>query len=87
MGIGIGIGLGLSKLRYALIALRDSDISVNEVEDDASNGSSTGLTAFLRGTDETVTYSIVSQTISGAFEINSSTGAVTVLDNTKLTTL
>jgi hypothetical protein len=71
----------------ALTQLLDTDLTVNTASVAGNNGDTAGVTILLQGTLEPVTYSIVSQSVTGAFQIDPVTGIVTIADITKLPTL
>jgi hypothetical protein len=63
----------------------DSNGATNTVAEGAANGSTVGVTAFSTDVNGPgVTYSLVGDSSSGGFTINSTTGVVTVADGTKL---
>ena len=65
----------------------DTDSDANTLAEDVANGASAEITASATdadGTTNTVTYAINSQSCSGAFAINSGTGAVTVADTSAI---
>ena len=65
----------------------DTDSNANEVAENAVTGASAHITASASdadGTNNAVTYSMHSQSCTGAFAIDSSTGAVTVADSSVL---
>ncbi|MCJ8328115.1 MAG: Ig-like domain-containing protein, partial [Campylobacterales bacterium] len=66
-------------------SITDINTNTNLVYENAENGDTVGVTALARDldTDDTVTYTL-SDNADGRFTIDSSTGVVTVLDDTKL---
>ncbi len=71
---------------FAITAVTDSDNATNEVLENASVGTSVGVTAFADDEDSTnsdVTYSL-SDDADGAFTIDVNSGEVTVADPSKL---
>ncbi len=67
-------------------SLMDSNVADNEIAENASNGDTVGVTALASdddATNNTITYSLDDNS-GGRFTIDSSTGVVTVADNTLL---
>ena len=65
----------------------DSDGDTNTLAEDVSNGASAEITASASdadGSTNTVSYAITAQSCSGAFEIDSSSGAITVADTSAI---
>ncbi|MFY9477244.1 MAG: cadherin domain-containing protein [Aquabacterium sp.] len=71
---------------YDVGAVSDIDATPDQVAENATNGSTVGITARAvdaDGTNNTVTYTL-SDDAGGRFTINATTGVVTVLDGSKL---
>jgi large repetitive protein len=63
----------------------DSDGTINQVSQNAPDGTYTGLTASSTDVNgPAVTYSLVGDTSGGGFTVDASTGKVTVADSTKI---
>ena len=65
----------------------DSDNDANTVAENSAATTTVGVTAAASdsdGTTNTITYAITAQSCSGVFAVHSSTGVVTVTDNTNL---
>ncbi len=63
----------------------DSDGTINQISQNAPNGTYTGLTASSTDVNgPAVTYSLVGDTSGGGFTVDPATGAVTVADSTKV---
>ena len=69
------------------VYITDTNASANAVDEGATNGTVLPITLAVVNPPDGVTYSnwqITSQSVSGAFTINSSTGAITVADGSLL---
>ncbi|WP_420797151.1 cadherin repeat domain-containing protein [Aquabacterium soli] len=79
--------VGISDVNeFAVGAVNDSNAAANQVAENATNGSTVGITAQAvdpDGSDNTVTY-LLYDNAGGRFTIDASTGVVTVLDGSKL---
>ena len=67
-------------------AVTDSDVAVNEVDENATNGTVVGVTALAAdndATNNTISYSL-DDDVGGRFAIDGVTGIVTVADGTQL---
>ena len=66
-------------------AVSDSNVAVNSVSESAANGTAVGVTALATDADatDTVTYSL-SDNAGGRFQIDSTTGVISVADNSLL---
>ncbi len=70
---------------FTLGALSDTDLANNEVPENATTGTQTGITALANDADATATVSYALQdTAGGRFQIDSTTGVVTVADGSLL---
>ncbi len=65
-------------------ALTDANLLTNHVKEGAATGTAVGLTATATDGAGPTTFSIVSDSSNGGFQIDSSTGVVSVLDGSKL---
>ena len=79
------IGLTDDSGEFLVTAVMDNDGAANTVSESAANGSAVGVTALATDADgtDTVSYSL-SDDHGGAFTIDTSTGVVTVADNSLL---
>ncbi|WP_442506694.1 DUF4347 domain-containing protein [Novipirellula sp. SH528] len=75
------------QIQYSVVgpvgAVTDTDSGANQVDEDAANGTTVGVTAFATDPSDTVTYSL-DDDAGGRFEINSTTGVVTVSNGSLL---
>ena len=65
----------------------DSDSGTNTMAENVANGATVGVTALASdadGTTNTITYAITDQSCSSVFAVGSSTGVVTVADNSNI---
>ncbi|MCM2372825.1 DUF4347 domain-containing protein [Aporhodopirellula aestuarii] len=75
------------QIQYGVVgpvgAVTDTDTGANQVDEDSANGTAVGVTAFATDSSDTVTYSL-DDDAGGRFEINSTTGVVTVSNGSLL---
>ncbi len=75
------------QIQYSVVgpvgAVADTDLGANEVDEDVANGTTVGVTAFAIDPSDTVSYSL-DDDAGGRFEINSTTGVVTVSNGSLL---
>ncbi|MDJ0609183.1 MAG: cadherin domain-containing protein [Kiloniellales bacterium] len=79
------INLSDDNTEYSVSAVSDTDASASTISESAANGTAVGITALATDADatDTVSYSL-SDDAGGRFDVDSSTGVVTVADSSLL---
>lgn len=91
-GFRLALSIALSAIRKvgSAVGIIDTNADPDVVSSSATNGTVVPITPEVQNPKQGVTYSnweIVSQSVTGAFAINSLSGQITVADATKLTTV